>query len=489
MGQVVALFEVAYASLRYRASGVALTIASVAISVFVLLGVEHVRQEARSGFASTVSGVDLIVGARTGEINLLLLSIFRIGNATANVAWETAAKIEDQENVDWVVPISLGDSHRRYRVVGTTDEFFTRYQYGQKQALTFQHGVPFRATTDVVIGARVAETLSYSLGDSLILSHGMADTSFTHHDQLPFSVSGILANTGTPVDNALFVNLNAIEAMHADEPDSGTTPAPQVDRSHMSRTATEKKPTVQNPKNAQSKENAGDEEHEDHEDHEGHEGHEEHADREAHQDHSSHDHPPIGTVTALLVGLDSPISTLRAQRWINEYPDEALLAILPGVALTQLWELIGNVELILLGISILVFISSLFGLNAMLLASMRERRREIEILRSIGAPSIFILGLLLIESLLIVTFGVLLAIAGLLLTIAFANGVLANELGVLLSSQIFNTSNLTALGLIYLTTLLLTLIPAWQAYAVSKSIGAGTLPALRPSPNASTARS
>ena len=125
----------------------------------------------------------------------------------------------------------------------------------------------------------------------------------------------------------------------------------------------------------------------------------------------------------------------------------------------------------------------------MLLASMRERRREIEILRSIGAPSLFILGLLLIESLLIVTFGVLLAIAGLLLTIAFANGVLANELGVLLSSQIFNTSNLTALGLIYLTTLLLTLIPAWQAYAVSKSIGAGTLPALRPSPNASTARS
>ena len=87
MGQVSTLLQVAYQSLRYRMSGVLLTILSVALSVFVLLGVEHVRQETRSGFASTVSGVDLIVGARTGDINLLLLSVFRIGNATANVTW------------------------------------------------------------------------------------------------------------------------------------------------------------------------------------------------------------------------------------------------------------------------------------------------------------------------------------------------------------------------------------------------------------------
>ena len=88
---------------------------------------------------------------------------------------------------------------------------------------------------------------------------------------------------------------------------------------------------------------------------------------------------------------------------------EALLAILPGVALTQLWELVGNVESVLLGISVLILVSSLLGLNAMLLASMRERRREIEVLRSIGAPSSFILSLLMIESLLIVSVGVVLA--------------------------------------------------------------------------------
>ena len=131
------LLGVAWRSLLYRFSGVVLTVVSVAISVFVLLGVEHVRQEARNGFASTISGVDLIVGARTGEVNLLLLSVFRIGTATANVSWASLEQIEAQKNVAWTVPISLGDSHRGFRVVGTTQEFFTRYKYANRQALIF----------------------------------------------------------------------------------------------------------------------------------------------------------------------------------------------------------------------------------------------------------------------------------------------------------------------------------------------------------------
>ena len=208
-----------------------------------------------------------------------------------------------------------------------------------------------------------------------------------------------------------------------------------------------------------------------HEVHDAQEGDSDHPNHKGEESDNYHDHRAIGYVTAILVGLDSPISTLVVQRWINEYSEEALLGILPGVALTQLWALLGNIEAVLLGISILVFVSSLLGLNAMLLASMRERRREIEILRSIGAPSLFIWGLLIIESLLIITIGVVLAIFGLLLAISLANDVLANELGISLSAQILNTSNLSAIGLIYLTALAMTLVPAWRAYSVSRSAG------------------
>ena len=466
MGSFGTVLLVASRSLRYRLSGVLLTIASVALSVFVLLGVEHVRQEARTGFASTVSGVDLIVGARTGEINLLLLSIFRIGTATANVSWESVEQLEQQKNIVWTVPISLGDSHRSFRVIGTTEAFFTRYKYGAKQSITFQQGQSFEAVAEVVLGARVATELGYQLGDSLVLSHGMADISFSDHDQLPFSVSGILAATGTPIDNALFVGLEAIEAMHSD----GESEDHRGHNDHDDHDDHD-----EHDEHDEHDDHDGHDEHEEHEDHDAHEDHDGHEDHDAHEahdeHHAGHDHPPIGTVTAVLVGLNSPITTLQVKRWVDEFADEALLAILPGVALTQLWELVGNVEAILLGISILILVSSLLGLNAMLLASMRERRREIEVLRSIGAPSSFIVSLLMIESLLIVSVGVVLAVLSLLASITVANTLFAETFGLMISSQILSPSNITALGLIYLTAILVTLLPALQAYRVSRAVG------------------
>ncbi|MAR28986.1 MAG: peptide ABC transporter permease [Gammaproteobacteria bacterium] len=499
MGAFGTVLLVASRSLRYRLSGVLLTIASVALSVFVLLGVEHVRQEARSGFASTVSGVDLIVGARTGEINLLLLSIFRIGTATANVSWESVEQLDQQRNVDWTVPISLGDSHRNFRVIGTTQAFFSRYKYGAKQPLVFEQGQPFEAVAEVVLGARVARELGYQLGDSLVLSHGMADTSFTHHDQLPFAVSGVLAGTGTPIDNALFVGLEAIDAMHSDggSENHQAHEAPEAHDAHERHEEHEEHEEHEGHEGHEEHDAHEDhdahegrdehevhEEHVVHEDHDAHEGHDAHEDHDTHEEHEAlddheehheaHDHPPIGTVTAVLVGLSSPITTLQVKRWVDEYEGEALLAILPGVALTQLWELVGNVESVLLGISVLILVSSLLGLNAMLLASMRERRREIEVLRSIGAPSSFILSLLMIESLLIVSVGVVLAVGTLLASITAANTLFAETFGLMISSQILNPSNVTALGLIYLTAVIVTLLPALQAYRVSRSVGAAT---------------
>ena len=484
MGAFGTVLLVASRSLRYRLSGVLLTIASVALSVFVLLGVEHVRQEARSGFASTVSGVDLIVGARTGEINLLLLSIFRIGTATANVSWESVEQLDQQRNVDWTVPISLGDSHRNFRVIGTTQAFFSRYKYGAKQPLVFEQGQPFEAVAEVVLGARVARELGYQLGDSLVLSHGMADTSFTHHDQLPFAVSGVLAGTGTPIDNALFVGLEAIDAMHSDG-GSENHQAHEAPEAHDAHEGHEEHDAHEDYDAHEGRdEHEVHEEHVVHEDHDAHKGHDAHEDHDTHEEHEAlddheehheaHDHPPIGTVTAVLVGLSSPITTLQVKRWVDEYEGEALLAILPGVALTQLWELVGNVESVLLGISVLILVSSLLGLNAMLLASMRERRREIEVLRSIGAPSSFILSLLMIESLLIVSVGVVLAVGTLLASITAANTLFAETFGLMISSQILNPSNVTALGLIYLTAVIVTLLPALQAYRVSRSVGAAT---------------
>ena len=491
MKMLSALTNVALQSLRYRFGGVLLTVLAVALSVFVLLGVEHVRQEAKSGFASTVSGVDLIVGARTGEINLLLLSIFRIGTATTNVEWETVEEIENLERVAWSVPITLGDSHKNFRVVGTTQDFFERYQYGRKQPLVFEKGSEFEALQDVVLGSRAASELDYQLGDSLVLSHGMADTSFTHHDELPFNVVGILERSGTPIDNALFVSLEAIDAIHDDEnggsreehdegrkghedhdehdahKNEGGHKGHEEHDEHESHDDHDEHDAHEHEEGHKGHEDH--DEHESHDDHDEHDGHEHEENHQAHDDHEGHNHGPIGTVTAMLVGLESPAFALQVQRAINEHQGEALLAILPGVALAQLWALVGGIEGTLRGISILVFVSSIIGLNAMLLASMRERRREVFVLRSIGAPSSFVLALLLLESLLIVTIGIAAAVIALFGAIAAVNGFLADQIGVTLSMAIFSEASLIAIGLIYISSILMSLLPAMQAYRASQN--------------------
>ncbi len=154
------------------------------------------------------------MGARSGSINLLLYSVFRIGNATNNIGWESYQRLREHSDVSWTIPISLGDSHRGFRVLGTSNDYFSHYQYGQKQPLAFRQGGPFSGLFDTVIGAQVAKDLGYKMGDNLVIAHGLADKSFNQHDNLPFTVTGILAPTGTPVDRSVHVSLEAIEAIH-----------------------------------------------------------------------------------------------------------------------------------------------------------------------------------------------------------------------------------------------------------------------------------
>ena len=208
--------RLALQSLRNRALTASLTVLAIAFSVMLLLGVEKVRTGARQSFADTISGTDLIVGARSGAIQLLLYSVFRIGNATNNVTWKSYSDIAKRPEVDWIVPISLGDSHHGFRVLGTTPDYFTHYKYRHGQALAFADGKPFSDLFDAVIGADVAQALGYKVGDEIVVAHGVGSISFVEHKDKPFHVSGILAKTGTPVDRTVHVSLEAIEAIHVD---------------------------------------------------------------------------------------------------------------------------------------------------------------------------------------------------------------------------------------------------------------------------------
>ena len=413
------LLTLAVKSLLNRRATVLLTMAAIAFSVALLLGVEKVRVGAQQSFANTISGTDLIVGARSGSIQLLLYSVFRIGDATNDISWESYQDIQAWKDVDWTVPISLGDSHRGYRVVGTTEEFFTRYRYGRRQALTFEAGRALDDLYDTVIGADVAAELGYSIGQKIVLAHGAGALELRKHDDKPFIITGILARTGTPVDRSVHVSLEGIEAIHIDWQD-GRAP-----RLGQAVSAAEARTRDLQPRR----------------------------------------------VTAVLVGLKSRLAAFTVQRRINTYKDEALLAILPGVALQQLWDAIGGLEKALLAISVMVVITGLLGMVAVSLGALNERRREMAILRSVGARPIHIFALLVLESGVLATAGALVGTALLYAGLFVAQPLVLSSFGFHLPVAWPSAWEAVLLGLVLVAGLLSGAIPAALAYRRSLSDG------------------
>jgi putative ABC transport system permease protein len=385
-----------------------LTCTSIAISMLVLIGVKHLRAEVKNNFERTVSGVDLIVGSRTSGINLLLFSVFKIGNPSNNLQWKSYQDIIMSNQVAWSVPLSMGDSHQGFSVIGTTGDYFEYFKYADKQKISFAQGEPFKRLYEVVLGADVAKSLGYSINQSLVMSHGTGKVSFTHHDDHPFKVVGILKSTGTPADQSLYVPLQSIDILH--------------------------------------------------------------------QTQHIHDEllidVPLGKeyqpqLSAFLLGSKSKIAVLRLQRDINQYTQEPLSAIIPALALRELWKIVGAVEISLRVISWLILATALICMTTMLLASMKERERELAVLRALGAKAHIIILLIGTEALLLTIVG---SLAGyLLITLGLLLGqpLLEQHFALYISPYVDFASVAHFFLIAACAAILLSFIPAVSAYKKS----------------------
>ncbi len=413
---VVAL---ALKSLYNRRLTACLTLFAIAVSVTLLLGVNRISQGAQEGFQSTLSGTDLIIGARGGRLQLLLYSVFRIGSATNNLSWESYRQLAQHPEVAWTIPISLGDSHRGYSVMGTNSDYFAHFRYGRNQALAFASGRAFEDVFDTVIGAEVAKVLGYTEGQRVVLTHGSGDASFLEHGDKPFRVVGILEKTGTPVDRTVHVSLAGIEAIHVDW-QSGAPPRPDQAIG---------------------------------------------ADRVRDMDLTP------ASITAFLVGLKSKIGIFAVQREVNEYREEPLMAILPGVTLQELWQMISIADRALTAISAFVVLSGLLGMLTAILTTLNERRREMAILRSVGAKPYHIFTLLVSEAGILAALGCVVGVVVLYILLFTAQPMLEHEFGLFVPVSPLSAYDLTVLGLIVGGALLMGSVPAWRAYRNSLADG------------------
>lgn len=384
------LASLAAHSIWNRRGTAALTVFALAISVMLLTGVELLRAGARESFARTISGTDLIVGARSGPVNLLLYSIFRIGEPISNLSWDSYRLVDQHPAVAWTVPLALGDSHRGFRVLGTSSAYFSHYRYGDRMPLRFEAGDAFVGEHDAVIGAEVARALDYSIGTELILSHGIGEVGFHDHEEHGFHVSGILAPTGTPVDRTVHVSLEALAEIHGSEQTTG--------------------------------------------------------------------------LTAFMVGMKSKDSVLVMQRALNEHRKEALTAIIPGVALQQLWQVVGVADRVLFLVATFVVCAGIIGMLTMILAGIGERRREMAVLRAIGARPAHVFLLLVIEAVLLATAGAIAGIVAAHLGLVAAASWLATHYGLFLSLHGPGSFDALVAAAVILAAALAGLLPAWLAY-------------------------
>ncbi|MBP9706648.1 MAG: ABC transporter permease [Oligoflexales bacterium] len=416
---MASLSYLTFKSILNRRQTAFLTLFTIAVSVTLLLSIQRVRDGAKFSFENTISGADLIVGARTGSIELLLFSIFRLGYPTQNVSAASYTKIRSWPGVDWSIPLAIGDSHQGYKVIGTDDNLFKHYKFGRTRPLEFLSGQAFSDASEAVIGFDVAKEQNYSLNKNIIVRHGESEVHIVDHEDVPIKIVGIIAKTGTPIDRSIFVSLDAIAVMHHSESDKSTQ----------------------------------DSEHE-------HEHEHEHEQKEK-----------LPALSAFILGLDSRLASIGLQRQINDYPDEALLAILPGASFAQLWGLISGIELALLVISFFVFIAGLLGMLSSLLSTLNERRREMAILRAIGAKPRHIFWLLVSESVILTTAGALLGFSLLFITLAILKPWLEHSFGVFLPTEWLTREDVFIIAGVLAAGLFAGLIPAYQAYKNSLSDG------------------
>lgn len=410
---MISFFQISWKSLWNRKVTSILTVLSMALSVGLFLLVDKMKQGAESGFTQSISQTDLIVGSRGGTLNLLLYTVFNMGTATNNVSWQTYQQLKSNEGIEWTIPYSLGDGHRGFRTVATNEDFFKHYRFRGEEQIQLREGKIFSDLWDIVLGAEVAEKLQYGLGQRVVIAHGLTrgETGMLQHDDKPFHVVGILKKTGTPIDRSIYITLEGMEALHIDWQD-GAYPVKE---------------------------------------------------KMIPQDQLHKDQIQIQTITSFLVRMKNRIDVLRFQRSINTYKEEALMAIIPGVELSELWRTMSIVEAVLRIISILILVIGIGSILIALLTTLNERRREMAVFRALGASPWRLTCFLLFESFLLCFLGV---IGGLILSCAVllvSQNYLQNNFNFYFENLWFSSSALTGLVLILTSGFLVGFIPALQS--------------------------
>jgi len=464
----MSLWKIAWRSIQQRSVASSLTAFSMGLGVALVVAVLVIHGVVDKSFRRGSQGYDLIVGAKGGQLQLVLNTVFHLAQPVENIPYsyyEEFTKGRFASAVETAVPVCMGHEYKGVCTVATTPTMFDELTYLDDQHYEFAEGRNFKMENpfEAVVGATAAKKTGLKIGDTFkpVDSVPTAEEDPENHKHQPIEVVGILKHTGTPNDGAIFMNMEGFYRFgcHMAKPTV-------VQRILHGNKKSENEPAADQDQDAhEGHDHDADEGH----DHNAHEGH----DHDAHEEHE-HEHGPR-EVTAVLVCSDTskPRMAMTLPDVINE--EEVAQAVAPSQVIAQLFDgIVGNIQLLLLILAVLVVVVAGIGIMVSIYNSMADRRHDIAIMRALGASRGVVMAVILLESILLSLGG---GLFGLILghgLIGILGPTIAEQTGVLVGAMQFQLVELILIpGLIILATLV-GYLPAVAAYRtdVAKSLTA-----------------
>jgi len=374
---------------------------------------------------NNLKGIDMVVGAKGSPLQLILSAVYHIDSPTGNISVEDAEKIKNNRMVGSSIDLLYGDNYKGYRIVGTEQKFLDLYNAKIKEGKKWDE--PF----EVVVGSKIYSKFNIKIDDELVSSHGLRETGELHTDRL-FKVVGLLEPSNSVIDQLIVTSPQSIWDLHDDH-------------------------------------DHGSEEHEEEHDHEHEEEHDhEHEEEHDHEHEEEHDHEHDDKeITAMLIKFKSPMNIIQFPRQINE--DTNLQAAVPSYEISRLFKLFGFGIETLTYLAYLIIIVSAFSLFINLFNSMRERKYEMALIRTLGSSRRQLSMMIIFESLILTTVGFFIGLLVSRLGVMFVSSLMEESLNYNLKSFGILNEELWLLGLSIFIGLISSIIPALQVYNLNIS--------------------
>lgn len=437
------IFRLSYSYLKKTPLNTGLNILLLALGIATITSLLLFNHQFRNNLFNNAEGIDLVVGAKGSPIQLILSSIYHIDAPTGNISLEEVQGIINHPMVAQAIPLALGDNYQGYRIVGTEPSYLAVYD------ANIEDGGLWKYSKEVVAGAKVANKLQLSVGDSIVSSHGVIEGGHAHEDE-PMVIVGILEESDSVLDQLLLTSVETVWDVHEQDEDHGE----EHDEDHEH-----------------------DEEHDHDEDHD--DGHEHGEDHEEHHNEDD-DHggdrievsmEPFGFIkadnlekelTSLLITYNSPLAGAMFPRFVNSQTD--MQAAAPGFEIARLLSLLGIGFDVLRVFGFILILAAVLGVFIALYNAMKERKYDLAIMRTLGGSRIVLMTQILLEGVLLVLSGSLLGILFAHLGIAFLSNTYQQAEQFNINAWVFLQEEVFILAGAILLGILSALIPAIIAY-------------------------